>query len=499
MKVLVVGGGTAGWITALFLQKNNPSLKLELIESEEIGIVGAGESTPTSFEILLRDSGIDLREFVRETESTIKSSIRFDGWKTADSLYMNPIQPAAKNFAPFDYKKQFPEFDDLNIADFNLFCYVNNINQNMLGVNKFALNNKAPYVYLNGKVQQISSYALHINAKLAAKYLRKIAEKRGIVRHEGKIIKINGDYPIESVEDDKGNTHKFDFIFDCSGFARLIIGKHLKSEWIDFSNNLTVNSAIPFFIPTGNEIAPFTQATAMKYGWMFKVPTKNRYGSGYIYNSDLISKEEAIKELHEKLGHEVELVNHFNFRGGIYKNSFKSNCIALGLSAGFLEPMAATNLGSIAVGLGMVLRSGFIFNMRADEEFAKFFNSAVESFAHDRTAEIYMHYVTDRNDTKFWQHYKNTDNWPTLFKEGYDYAFSDGKFEWRDFCKIIMLPGHTAIPKIIGNDWFRQRAIEYCDKYRINERYSEIFKYIKKQTDELYPFAIDHRKYLESL
>jgi tryptophan halogenase len=497
-RVLVVGGGTAGWLTALFLQKNNPRLKVELIESEEIGIVGAGESAPTSFDTILRECGIDHIEFIRETESTLKSSIRFDEWCASDSLYLNPIQPACKNFYPFTGNLQDPSFEDINIGDFNLFCYVNNINPNQFGPNKFAINNKAPYVYKNSKRSKISAHTLHINAKLAAKYLRKIAEQRGILRHEGKIIKINGEYPIESVEDDRGKAHKFDFIFDCSGFARLIIGKHLKSEWIDYSNILTVNSAIPFFIPTEKEIAPYTQTTAMKYGWMFKVPTKNRYGSGYIYNSDLISKEDAIKEVHEKLGYEVELVNHFNFRGGIYKEQVKSNCMALGLAAGFLEPMAATNLGSIAIGLAGLLKTGTIYNLK-NETFAEVYNRRIQYFSEYRTAEIYMHYVTKRNDTEFWQHYKNRDNWPELFRQAYEQFFSDEKFEWRDFCSMIDLPAHTAMPKIVGNDWFRERAIKYAEKYNLNKQYYPIYEHMKQQTDILYPYAIDHREFLESL
>jgi len=498
-RVLIVGGGAAGWLAALYCKKIDPSLNVELIESEEIGIIGAGESTTSFFKAALNFLNIDIREFVRETESTIKSSIRFDDWDFPGSSYLSIFTPW--------FSDQIIKIQE--IADYFLYCSANNIDLNQIGIHKFNLENKAPVTQIddmmgNETYDVTQGFTYHINAKLTAKFFRKIAESRGIVRHEGKIIKINGHYPIQSLEDNKGRTHKVDFVFDCSGFARLIIGKHFNTEWIDYGKYLTVNSTIPFFLPVDKEIPPYTRATAMKYGWMFKVPTQKRYGSGYVYNSNLISKEQAIQEVQEKLGHDVQLVNHFNFNGGTYKDTFVSNCIGLGLASNFLEPMAGTNLGLVLLALKKIAKqientsSETVFSPTPSDDFRNYLNQVIVfEIEHSAICEIFSHYVNNRNDTEFWNHYKNIENYPPVFRKAYEECFLGDKFEYKQFSHMTRFVDHTFVTKMIGNNWCKEKIIKYCNDYNLNKTYDKLHADIVSYAESIKPYILDHRDYLE--
>lgn len=502
-NILIVGGGTAGWITALSMKTYFPHLKVELIESEEIGVLGAGESTTGLFGAALDELKIDVADFIKNTESTIKTGIRFDNWKHQGSLYLS-------NFSPWLNHDIISIYD---VPEYLLYCYVNNIDVRQIGLNKLYLNNKLPWIGdINNKFtitcknklgevgEKRGGTTLHINAKLTAKYIRRVAESRGVIRHEGKVIKINGHYPIKSIEDDKGNTHIADFFFDCSGFARLIIGNHYKTKWIDYSNHFTVNSTIPFFLPLEETYPAYTHAIAMKYGWMFRVPTQKRFGSGYIYNSNLISKEQAIQEVEEKLGRKIELVNFFKFQAGTFEKTKVSNCISLGLSSGFFEPMAATNLNIVFVMLRHLKTLSNINALIYSSQDEIFYNEIyLKSLESSDVTEIFSHYVGARNDTEFWQHYKNIENYPTLFRKAYEQCFMGDKFEFREFSRMTNFNLNTFITKLIGNDWFKEKAIKYYNKYNLENRFKQKHLEYNEYTDNILPYVLDQRKYLENL
>jgi tryptophan halogenase len=507
-RVLIVGGGAAGWMAALYCKRINPNLSVELIESEEIGIIGAGESTTSTFSEMLNFINIDVREFIRETDATIKTSIKFDDWDFPNSSYLSTFTPwlCSRDTNRIPWGRNSEILSRENVPDYLLYCYANNIDPNKVGVHKFALENKVPVIQIDDEFSstfmRIQGSTYNINAKLTAKFFRKKAENRGVIRHEGKIIKINGHYPIESVEDDKGRIHKVDFVFDCTGFARLIIGKHLNANWIDYSKYLTVDSAIPFFLPTDKQIPTYTQATAMKYGWMFKVPTQKRYGCGYVYDSNYITKEQAIQEVEEKLGHKIELVNFFRFKTGFFENIFISNCIALGLSSNFLEPMAATNLTLVSTTMrdlseGFV-KEAFDFSGSASEEFKSSVNHKNRKrIEGSSVCEIFSHYVNNRNDTEFWKYYKNVENRPPVFREAYEAGFVQEEFNYKAFYNISQFEEPALVSKIIGNNWFKDRAIKYCQQNNLNEKYAKVYNDLKEYTDFIEPYVLDHRDYLE--
>ena len=487
MKIFVLGGGTAGWLTALFLNKTYPSFQIELIESEDIGVLGAGESTTMPFFNMLNYIGIDHTEFRKETRSTCKSAVRFDDWNLNGEFFVSPMYPWNSRISAETYGGDTTEF--------YIYCLANGIDIKSKSYSKIALQNKSPFALIDGELSQIGGFTYQINAKLTAAYLRKIAIGRGVIRHEGKVTKINGRYPVQSVEDDKGNTHEFDFVFDCSGFARLIVGKHYETKWIDYSKHLTVDSAIPFFLDMDKEIPPYSQATAMNCGWMFKVPTQDRYGSGYVFDSSKISAEDAKREVETKLGHEVTLVNNFKFKAGVYENNWIDNCISLGLAGGFLEPMSATNIGGMIYQLEFIRDKikDFAYDSNHISEFNEYSRSVSEGFL----SLIFSHYLNPIRENEFWDHYKDTDNYPKLLTESIEKYLSNDRFDIYDFAFSINQNPAKLLTVFSAHDMYKKNAQIFCDIFNLNNKYRQIENMIDIETEKLLSCAIDHREFLE--
>jgi len=245
-------------------------------------------------------------------------------------------------------------------------------------------------------------------------------EKKGISRGIKVIDSIIKDFVTNESGDviqcitEEGVKIETDFIFDCSGFYRLIIGKLYKTEWVSYEKYLKVNTAIPFFLEQSKEeITPYTHAVAMKYGWMWKIPLQHRYGCGYVFDKNYISSEEAKKEVEEMLGHEITVPRVLEFSAGRYEKVWVNNCISIGLSTGFTEPIEATSIWIQIMQLtslnkDMLLnRQQFLVNEYNDK--IAHINDEILSF-------IYFHYVNERKDTPFWSDYLKTTEVPETLK-----------------------------------------------------------------------------------
>src|SRR6056300_141304 len=301
-KFCVVGGGTAGWLTALFLNRYYPKSNVTVIESSDIGILGAGEGTTPHFVDFLQELNIDLNYIFKNASATLKNGIKFTNYNG-------------------DGKSYFHGFSDNNNLDYTHSTTVNNCNspllalekvsagQNIDGIDFSSIISDANLSKFDNNFNKKGEFALHFNANYLAKALKEIGLTRGINLMDDIVneIKTNKDgYINELVMNNQ--SLECDFVFDCTGFKRLIIGDFYKSEWKSYKDNLPVNRAIPFFIPIreDEEIPPYTEAIAMKYGWMWKIPTQERYGCGYVYDKNMVSDEDAKKEVDEYLGYEVE-------------------------------------------------------------------------------------------------------------------------------------------------------------------------------------------------
>jgi tryptophan halogenase len=358
-KIVIIGGGTAGWLTALFAKKNYPNSTIKLIESSKIGILGAGEGSTPNLVSFLKSLDINENELIMRVKATKKIGINFENWTEENSKFSHPF-----NLDP---------------------------------------NNFSQSINLDSNNQKIN-YSYHFNARLLADYLKEIGINRGIECVDSNVTDfILENNKIKKIQIEDDIQIDIDFIFDCSGLNRLV-AKLYNLEWNSYSEHLKVNAAIPFFLEGKNTIEKFTHtnAIAMKYGWMWQIPLQDRWGCGYIFNKHLINQDEAKKEIEEYLGHEIKIIKQIDFEPGTYKQFWVENCLMVGLSTGFLEPMEATSIMTIIIQL-----NEFLFYKTDNDENMKIYNDLINSINLQNMLFIRHHYNCSRNDTIFWKNYKN--------------------------------------------------------------------------------------------
>jgi tryptophan halogenase len=340
MNYVIVGGGSAGWLTALYLNKYFPNEKVVVIASSEIGILGAGEGTTPAFMEYLSEVGISELELVENCKASLKTGIKFTNWNGDDEHYYH-------NF-----------WDD--------------------------------------------KYALHFDASLLAKYLQDVATNRCIKLIDDEVIKVLlDDGNITTLVTPSGPVTG-DFFFDCSGFKRLLIGEIYKSEWEEY--DMPCKRAIPFFLPNDNTNLPdYTESVAMKYGWIWKIPVQGRYGCGYVFDSTMTTDENAAQEIRDYLGHDFKSPRTFNFSAGAYKQVWINNCMAVGLSSGFIEPLEATSIWIQILALRL-----FVQNRDNPVKV----NNDVKELNEDILSFLYFHYLSQRTDTEFWKDFQTNNYMP---------------------------------------------------------------------------------------
>ena len=346
-KIVIIGGGTAGWLTALVVNKFWKNTEVTLIASSEIGILGAGEGSTPNFSDILRSLNINQTDFFLKTGSTVKEGIKFLNWAEEGSVAFHGFGSPDPN--PLIQKKPF-----------------------------------------------------HFDASLVAKYFKEIAIDRGVNWIDSEIVDIiNIDETILNLKLHDGTLIDLDYVFDCSGFYKIVIDKVHKEKWISYSDYLIMNKAFGFFLPQTNKYtindAQFTQLTSMKNGWMWQIPLQHRWGCGYVFNDNYISVENAKKEVEETLGYKIKIQKVFNFNPGRYERSWIGNSISVGLSYGFLEPLEATSLMSIIMQLKKLMDINF------NNDFKNEYNIACSDILEQNMLFTRYHYLCERKDTQFWK------------------------------------------------------------------------------------------------
>lgn len=425
-KITVVGGGTAGWIAALMTRKSIPDAQITVIASEEMGVLGAGEGTVPHFIQVCDFLDIPFSELVTHADATVKSGIKFTAWN-------DPNDKSDFYFHNFGvhYRDQMGEFDGpyARYSASNLLSVEAELPGSSADFMSAANHaHKVPFVLkeeLKGDYNPILSYenlanfAVHFNAVKLAEFFKKVALSRGVTYIDDKVIDFNKDPntdDIVEVHTEKNGKIACDFIFDCSGFRRLILGKTYNTSWVDYSKYLPVNKALPFFLKLEESIPPYTEAIAMKYGWMWKIPTGERYGCGYVFDSALVSDEDAQKEVEEYFGQPVEIPRTFSFSPGRFENMWVNNCVAVGLAGSFIEPLEATSIWFSSLTVEEVLQdvSG-MFNRSA--EHVASVNKRLSHFNDCILAFVYYHYMGKRDDSEFWASFKDVSNAPPLVQD----------------------------------------------------------------------------------
>ena len=401
LEIVILGGGTAGWMAAAGLVSLIPPsrCKIRLVESDEIGIVGVGEATLPHIKNFNDSIGIDEAEMMRATKATFKLGIDFVDWGFKGSRYVHPFGIHGGAEAGLGFHQQWLRSLDAgrewDLEEFSFACMLARDNRF-----DFPPEGKAT-------VGSTFSYAYHFDASLYSQYLRRIAEPRGVTRTEGKVRDVEQDPEsgdIRALIMESGERIEGDFFIDCSGFRSLLLAGKLEAEWEDWSKWLPCDRALPVPTERCGDLTPYTRVSAMDAGWRWRIPLQHRTGNGYVFSSRFIDEDKAREELLASLD-EPTLAEPrlLKFQAGRRVSSWRRNCVALGLSSGFLEPLESTSIYLIQIGIMHLLP---LLPTRAyDERLVDEYNLRMDlEYERIRDFLILHYHLTSRDDTELWRY-----------------------------------------------------------------------------------------------
>ena len=458
-RVVIAGGGTAGWLAAAALaQQLGSLLDITLVESEEIGTIGVGESTIPTARSFHRLIGLDERRFMAETGATFKLGIAFENWARIGDRYIHAFGETGQStwmgaFHHFWLQAREQGFG----GDFGDYC----LELRAADAGRFAIGGKAPEL----------SYAYHLDAGRYARYLREIAEQAGARRVEGMIERVEqqgegGD--IVALVLRSGQRIEGDLFLDCTGFRALLIGQAMGSPFEDWGHWLPTDSAVVVQTHANEPARPYTRAIAHGAGWRWRIPLQHRVGNGLVYDSRHLSHDEARDRLlHEIEGDIVSEPRLIRFRAGRRVDAWRGNCVALGLAGGFVEPLESTAIHLVMIAVTRLLQ---LFPFGPDcSAAATRFNALAAAEVEGIRDFIILHYVlTERDDTAFWRDVRAMEipaslrERIALFREG-AIAYQDGADLFRvDSWAQVMLgqrlqpQRHHQMAAIMGEPRLRQ-------------------------------------------
>lgn len=399
-RIVILGGGTAGWLAAAMLSHHfrRELCRVELVESETVGTIGIGESTVPPFVGLIRRLGIDERDFVRATQATYKLGIKFVDWRHRDGRYFHPFGVLGGRIGSHDFYQCWLKARSLGetagLQDFSP-CSV------MAENGRFYPPGRAWNTPIGG-----ANYALHVDAGEVARYLRGYAEARGVVRTEGEVVRAHrrADGFIESLELADGRRLAGDFFIDCSGFRALLIGGTLGVGFNDWSDYLPCDRAVAVKTRRTEPAPPYTLATARRAGWTWRIPLRHTVGHGYVYAGRFSSDAQARSTLLQALEGSPPLDEPrlIPFMTGHRREIWAKNCLALGLASGFVEPLESTSIHMIGRGMDFFLR--YFPDRDCDPALIREYNRRVIADYEEVRDFILLHYCTTaREDSPFWR------------------------------------------------------------------------------------------------
>jgi len=391
-KIIIVGGGTAGYVSALILKTTYPKLEIKVVKSNKIGIIGVGEGSTEHWKIFMDVVGISYKEIIKECDATLKGGVMFKNWSDKDYFHnvtdLYEIKNAQHLIA---YMKLVA--DDVENFKFNDLNFIKNkISKNLLKEN-------------NSPVNQY-----HFNTFKLNDFLHKKSVERGIDVIEDEIldVNLNEQGEISNLKGEKNN-YSSDFYIDCTGFKKLLISK-LGAKWQSYGKYLKMKEAIAFPTKDTDEYNLYTVAQAMDYGWTWHIPTYGRWGNGYIFDSDYINADQAKQEVEKYMGHEIEVGRQVKFDPGCLDKPWIKNCLAVGLSANFVEPLEATSIGTSIYQLFLFTHYFDNYNQLSIDDF----NNKMTLIMNNIRDFIVLHYITKKEDTSFWKNLKTIELPDTL-------------------------------------------------------------------------------------
>ncbi len=399
--VVIVGGGTAGWMSAAYLAKLAlPGCKIRLVESDDIATIGVGEATIPYIMSFNQFLGLDENDFLRSTQGSFKLGIEFVNWGRIGESYMHGFSPLGSDLdevSCYQYWLKMRQMGEVN--DLGKICI------GVAAARQGKFMRRRPEMTTSPLAHLFNAF--HFDAGLYAQYLRKYAEARGVVRTEGKVVQAvlrETDGFIEAVVMDSGERIQGELFIDCSGIRALLIGQALDVPYEDWSHWLPCNRAIAVPCEPVSPLVPYTRSTAHSAGWQWRIPLQHRIGNGHVYSAEFMGQDEATAILMNNLdGKPLAEPRYIPFVPGRRKRTWVKNCVAVGLSSGFFEPIESTNIHLIQTAIQRMVSlfpsAGF------DAADIDEYNRQTQ-FEYERIRDfIVLHYkATRRDDSPFWNH-----------------------------------------------------------------------------------------------
>jgi len=382
--VCILGGGTSGLICALLLRAWHPKLRITIIESSTIGIVGVGEGSTEHWKVFINNVGISVHELITETGATYKTGIKFTNWNGDGKIYYHSIHQHFTGQANNGFNVAYADIiakglDALSMVPRNIHTSVH----------------AEPF---DNIVNQYHFDTFKLNT-----FLHKKCSERSIEILDRDIIDVELDQQgfVSCLIDKDNQRYSADFFVDCSGFKRVIASK-LGAKWVSHKDHLPMNSAIAFPTEYKDEIPSYTESTAKSSGWMWRIPTQERFGNGYVYCDSFISHDKAVEEASKHLGHDVNVARSFKFDAGHVDRFWIKNCVVLGLAGSFVEPLEATSIGT-SIQQSFALAGQITVWNRNNTQLEKIYNRDFVDVANNIIDYVQLHYITKRRDSEFWR------------------------------------------------------------------------------------------------
>lgn len=474
---IVLGGGTAGLISAVMLREKYPFSNIKIIKSNELGIIGVGEGSTEHFAELMRFIGINNLELVYKTKATIKIGILFEDWNLG-TKYAHSVGP--ESLASALWKPEIYNFLLLNSEeDFSVSPHFRKTYYENEVILKSNLN---------------PSNQFHFDTFALNQYFCELCEQKNIQIIDGLVVDVGIDHNgyVEKLKLSDNTEIHGDFFIDCSGFKRVLSSK-IGVNWKDYSDYLPMNHAIAF--PTNHDsdnYEPYTKATALKNGWAWKIPTQERYGNGYVFCDNFINSEQALEEFSKHLNKNIESVaRDIKFKAGRVDKFWHKNVLNIGLSSSFVEPLEAQSIGFTIIQMFQFLKS---FDRWKENHKVEMYNENMIKCFDNIVDYIQLHYIVNRDDSDFWKSkcFKLTDfnkeELPVLQNGVFDYFVVDNSL------KMFNAPNFYQI--IAGLNLFDKKVIvNNLQKNRetYNNRWSEEAKKIHNQ----YSISIKHKEFID--
>jgi len=482
--IIIVGGGTAGLISALYLKTYYPDSNILVIKSSNIGIIGVGEGSTEHWEFFQRICQLDFKEVINKTDATIKTGILFKDWNFKGSQYVHSVE---------DHKDTYFQSAYGSLSYYNQMILDNQNNFFPLSpiFSSYYIKNNIPLFESLEPTNQYHFDTFKLNSFLTQKCIEKNIKFQDCII---KNIQQNNKGEIISLITDNDIKIKGDFFIDCSGFKRILMSK-LGVKWKSFKEYLPMNEAITLTTDLNLKkgIEPYTTATALSSGWAWKIPTQTRYGNGYVFDNRYTNADSALNEFNQHLNTNIEKVaKNIKFEAGKLEKFWYKNCLSIGLSSSFAEPLEAQSIGFTILQLRSFIRYFKIYSF--DKKINKDYNDNLSKSFDNIIDYLQLHYLTKRNDSKFWKDKPFT---LTDFNKNTLERFSHGVFlmdELQGENIMFKVPHFYQIYS--GLELLNKKTIGYYYQ-NFPKKLLEIFKNYTKNHPKLEWNSISHIDYLK--